>query len=195
MVGPHTVGSSCHAGESQFMNNRAAQWLTVGRISGVHGVRGWLKVQSYTAPPEQILRYQPWTLDRAGVKKQVEPVDSKLNGKAVIISLAGITDRDQAMAYVNSDIVVSPEQLPVLPAGQYYWFQLQGLRVVSVFENNSTDLGKVVRILETGANDVLVVQGDERSLDRKERLVPYLLGSTVVDLDQNRIQVDWDPEF
>lgn len=179
------------------MSDESGQWLKVGRVSGVHGVKGWLKVYSYTDPPEQIVQYQPWMLEKAGTRKNFEVLDSKLNGKAVIASLQTITDRDQAQAFVDWDILVKADQLPALAEDEFYWHQLEGLRVVSQFDGKEVDLGTVDRLLETGSNDVLVVQGDQHSIDQKERLLPYLLGSTILDIDlsQRMITVDWDPDF
>ena len=97
----------------------------------------------------------------------------------------------------QADISVAADTLPNLSAGDYYWYQLEGLRVVSQFEEQTSDLGKVDHLIETGANDVLVVQGDQDSIDNKERLIPYIVGQTIlnIDLDSGEIQVEWDPEF
>lgn len=179
------------------MSTQSAHWLTLGHISGVHGVRGWVKVHSYTQPPEKIIEYKPWRLTRAGISQTVEPVDAKYSGKALVVELDGVTDREQALALRQSDICIGADQLPHLSAGEYYWYQLEGLRVTSVYQGKRYPLGTVDHLLETGANDVLVVKGDQDSIDRKERLIPYLVGQTVlnIDLDAGNIQVDWDPEF
>jgi 16S rRNA processing protein RimM len=180
------------------MSKTAAQWLKLGRISGVHGVKGWVKVHSYTQPVEKIVLYQPWRIELSGQVFELEAVDSKFSGKILLVALAGITDRDQALSLVRHDIWVSAQQLPALGIGEYYWYQLEGLAVVSLYQGGHYKFGRVEKILETGANDVLVVKGDQRnSLDGKERLIPYLIDHTIlnVDLDAGEIQVDWDPEF
>ncbi len=179
------------------MSETKAHWLKLGRISGVHGVRGWVKIFSYTQPPEQIVAYQPWRLERDGVVKNVVASDFKFSGKALVVTIEGITDRDQALELRHFDILVAADQLPNLAKGEFYWYQLEGLRVVSHYQGKNYQLGKVDHLLETGANDVLVVQGDLDSVDQKERLIPYLVGETIlkVDLDGGEIQVDWDPEF
>ena len=174
-----------------------AQWVKVGRVSGVYGIKGWIKVHSYTTPPEQIKHYQPWRLELAGVAETAVAIDAKISGKTLLIALQGVDDRDQAARWVQADISVPATALPELPDNEYYWYQLEGLRVISRFQNQSTDLGCVERLLETGANDVLVVQGDTGSIDERERLIPYVLGQSVlsIDLERRQVQVDWDPDF
>ena len=87
--------------------------------------------------------------------------------------------------------------MPELSAGEFYWHQLEGMQVLSEFEGSVYRLGSVSRLLETGANDVLVVKGDEESLDQGERLIPYVPDQFVksVDLQGRVIRVEWDPEF
>lgn len=181
------------------MSTPVAQGLKLGRISGVHGIKGWVKVHSYTQPLQRIIEYQPWTLVREGdgERPSVVAVDAKFSGKVLVVALEGFNDRDQALSLVRSDIWVAAEQIPALAEGEYYWYQLEGLRVVSRFDGISSDLGRVEHLLETGANDVLVVKGDQHSIDQRERLIPYLKGSAAlqVDLEAKEIRVDWDPAF
>lgn len=179
------------------MSNTSAQWLKLGRISGVHGVRGWVKVESYAQPPENIVRYQPWRLQLLDNVQDVLALDAKVSGKALVVKLEGIDDRDQALALRQHTILIDAQQLPELEQGQYYWHQLEGLQVVSQFEGTTYHLGKVDKLLETGANDVLVVIADDNSIDARERLIPYLPNQVVsqVDLATGIITVDWDPSF
>ncbi len=115
-------------------------------------------------------------------------------GKGLIARLEGITDRNMAAALVGQDIGVPRDQLPQSGGGEFYWRDLIGLRV---FQSEGADLGKVVKMLETGANDVLVVRGDSNSLDRRERLIPWLPGDVVTDVNlaEGHLTVDWDPDF
>jgi 16S rRNA processing protein RimM len=162
--------------------------INVGRISGVFGVKGWLKVFSFTDPRENILSYSPWLLKKGGEIKQLDVIDGALHGKAVIAQLDDIIDRDQAAGFVGWDIFITHNQLPETTEGEYYWSDLVGLKVETV---EGVQLGVVDSLLETGANDVLVVQGE------RERAIPFLQGEIIIniDLDAGTMIVDWDPEF
>lgn len=162
------------------------QWVLVGRISGVHGVRGWVKLFSHTQPREALLSYQPWFLGEQ--HREVRLVESRAQGKGLVGRLADIDDRDVAATLVDSNIYVHRDQLPKADPGSYYWTDLIGLRVLN---QDDVDFGIVESMMETGSNDVLVVQGE------RERLVPFVYGQAVqsVDLDAGLIRVDWDPEF
>jgi 16S rRNA processing protein RimM len=179
------------------MTAEKPQLVTVGRIGAVHGVRGWVKIQSFTAPPEQIFAYQPWWLKLPEGEQRVELADSEVHGNKLVAQLAGIDDREEARRFTQAEILVDMSSFPPLEAGEYYWHQLEGLRVISEYAGRRVDLGRVVRLLETGANDVLVVRGDRDSIDKGERLIPYLPEQTVrhVDLTTGEMVVDWDPEF
>lgn len=184
---------------SRLTDSRLADSLTtVGRIGSVYGVQGWVRIQSFTSPPDNLLGYQPWWLKTRHGVKPVELEDSKPHGAGLIAKLAGIDDRESAKLLARVDIAVEASQFPALEPGDYYWHQLQGLQVVTCYQGQTRVLGEVKRLLETGANDVLVVQGDgTTSLDTRERLIPYLPGQVVksVDLQQQTISVDWDPAF
>ncbi len=160
--------------------------VALGYVSAVHGVKGWVKVHSWTRPMEAILQYQPWLLGES--KKPVSIVDGRLQGKGLAVLLPGFEDREQAATLVGSQIFVRRGQLPVAAKGEYYWSDLEGLEVKTT---EGVLLGRVVRLMETGANDVLVVQGN------REHLVPFVQGQYVtrVDLESGEIEVDWDPDF
>ena len=162
--------------------------ITVGRIAGLFGVRGWVKVHSHTRPREAILNYSPWLVVIDGAERALSLAEGRAQGKGVIARLEGITDRDQAATLVGADIVVGREQLPAPAANEYYWAELEGARVV---DQRGTELGRVSHLFETGgAHDVMVVRGEI------ERLIPFS-GSVVkhVDLAAGVIHVDWeDPE-
>lgn len=164
------------------------QQINIGRISGVFGVKGWLKVFSFTDSRENILNYSPWLLKKDSETRLVAVIDGKLQGKAVVAQLDGINDRDQAASLMGWDIFITPEQLPKAAKGEYYWSDLIGLKVET---NLGVQLGVVDCLLETGANDVLLVKGE------RERVIPFLQGQTIIniDLDAGRMVVDWDPEF
>ncbi len=162
--------------------------VPVGRISGLYGVRGWVKIYSYTEPRENILKYNPWLLNLAGGWTPVELLEGKRHGKGVIARLAGCEDRDAAARWLNTELAIRRDQLPAAAPGEYYWNDLIGLKVITT---EGIELGVVQDLMETGANDVLVVNGEV------ERLIPYVPDDVVVDVDleAGELRVDWDPEF
>lgn len=171
--------------------------IDVGRITTVFGVKGWVKINSQTEPIENIFSYSPWWLKTRHGVKSVEVKEFRPHGKGLVALIKGVEDRDQAQELCQVNIAVERAQMAELESGEYYWHELEGLAVISEFEGQVSRLGTVDRILETGANDVLVVKSDESSIDDNERLVPYLPGQfvTSIDLDAGEIRVDWDPDF
>lgn len=158
--------------------------LVVGRVSGVFGTRGWLKVQSYTRPRENLLGYKPWSLLYDGQWREFELAEGRRHHGGLIVLLSGFTEREQAATMVRCDIAVPRSELPGAPPGEYYWADLIGLKVA----NASGDaLGEVTGLIETNAHDVLRVSGE------RERLIPFVTAVYVleVDLDGGLIQVDW----
>ncbi len=169
--------------------------VIVGRIMGVHGVRGWVKVYSWTDPLDNILDYRPWWLESGGKWHEVRVNDGRRHGKGLIARLADCTDRDEAYErFCGCRVAVPRSALPALDAGDFYWRDLVGLRVRL---DDGRDLGVVDTLMETGANDVLVVRGDTESLDRRERLIPWIPEQVVgpVDAGAGTITVFWDPDF
>lgn len=164
-------------------------YLNAGEISGVFGVKGSVKVFSFTEPRENILRYSPWLLQKNNQTKEIKVIGGQRHGNGVVAELDGIVDRDAALALMGSKILIRKEQLPKPRPGEYYWADLVGLQVET---ESGVKLGEVDYLLETGANDVLVVRDGER-----ERLIPFLQQQTVlkIDLDAGLLIVDWDPDF
>ena len=162
--------------------------ICVGKVSGIFGVKGWIKVFSYTEVRENILTYTPWILRKGSESKQVEVIDGRRHGKTVVASLKGLDDRDVAAELNGWEILINAEQLPKTLQGEYYWADLIGLSVKTVA---GQELGTVEQMLETGANDVVVVKGE------RERLIPFLQGQTIIDinLDAGHMLVDWDADF
>lgn len=170
--------------------------IPVGQIGAVHGVRGWVRIRSHTAPPEQIFSYQPWWLKKPDGWQAVTVAASEIHSKGPVAQLEGIEDRDQARELTLLEIAVDATQLPPLEEGEYYWHQLEGLQVISEYEGQRFNLGRVQYLMETGANDVLVVRGGG-SIDKRERLIPYLPSQVIknIDLAAAEILVEWDPDF
>lgn len=171
--------------------------LNVGRITSVFGIKGWVKIHSQTEPADNIFDYQPWLLKTKHGVKPVELAQWRPHGKGFVAQIVGIDDRNQAELLCPVDIAVEKDVLETLDEGEFYWHQLEGLRVFSDFEGQTYDFGTVKKILPTGANDVLVVVGDGQSMDQKERLIPYVPDQFVTDINiaDGIIRVDWEPDF
>jgi len=180
------------------MTAAPADLVVIGRFTGTFGIKGWLKVYSYTNPLENLLDYHYCQIQRQGVWQAAQIAEGKVHGKGLIVRLKGVDDPELATTYVGCEVAIAATQLPLLPEDEYYWRQLEGLRViVDDPVRGQQVLGRVHHLFETGANDVLVVRGDEHSIDRRERLIPYLPGRVVckVDLAAQTMLVDWDPDF
>lgn len=171
----------------------ADELIVLGKIFSVHGVRGEVKVYSFTDPLDNVLDYPRWTLTRDGEVKQVEVASGRVQGKFLVVKLKGLDDRDVARTYAGFDIRVPASELPELEDDEFYWHQLEGL---SVINQDGHLLGKVDHLLETGANDVMVVKPCAGSLDDRERLLPYTEQCVqAIDLDAGEMRVDWDADF
>ena len=162
--------------------------ILIARVAGAFGVRGEIKLQSFTDPDMAALRYQPWRLVHRGVEREVQGARGRATNKGVVATLPGIDDRDAAEALTGAEVWVDRAQLPAPKPGEYYWVDLEGLKVVNL---EGTVLGTVSHLLNTGSNDILSVAGD------RERLVPFIEGDFVksVDFDTRVITVDWDADF
>jgi 16S rRNA processing protein RimM len=182
--------------------SKSSNNTVMGKVTSVYGVKGWVKVFSYTQPKENLCQYHNWQLqDQSGVSRPVKVLDCKPHGNGLIALFEGAKDRDLAKKFCGMLITVPSSELPSLPEGEYYWSELEGLLVYSVSselkESKPVLLGKVSHLIETGSNDVLVVKKCKDSLDGNERLIPYLQDQvvTLVDLHKGIIEVDWDPDF
>lgn len=164
------------------------QRVVLGRISGLYGVKGWVRLFSHTEPREAILDYERWLIGRDEDWREFRLAEGRRHGKAVVARLEGFEDRDQASDLIGAEIAVRRQQLPDAEKDEYYWADLVGLDVVTT---DGRSLGQVDHLLETGANDVLVVRGKD------EYLVPFIMDQVIteVDLDGGVIRVDWDPDY
>jgi 16S rRNA processing protein RimM len=161
--------------------------VVLGRITGLFGVRGWVKVFSYTEPREAVLNYKRWLLRKQNDWQAVTVAEGKRHGKTVIVRVEGFDDRDRSAELIGSEIGIPRNEMPEAGEGQYYWSDLEGLRVV---RKDGFELGTVEYLLETGAHDVMVVKGET------ERLIPFAREEVIVDvdLDEGVITVDWEWE-
>lgn len=187
-------------------------YITVGKIGSPFGVRGWVKVTSYTEQTDNLLDYDPWYLPATrpvtGLDSENDPggasgspqgksptewrladvTEAKVHGSGLVARFKNCDDRDAAALLNGLEIAIRRDQLPKADSGEYYWADLEGLEVKTL---GGVSLGFVDHLLETGANDVLVVKGE------RERLIPYVRDHIVkaVDLEAGLIQVDWDPDY
>ena len=163
--------------------------LHVGKISGVFGIKGWIKVFSFTGHREDILKYSPWLLKKNDSVKTVEVIVGQLQSKGVVAQLKGVNDRNEAEALIGWDIFIDYAKLPPAKHDEYYWSDLIGLQVE---KTEGIVLGVIDSLLETGANDVIIVQGEER-----QHAIPFIRQHTIleVDLTARKMRVDWDADF
>jgi 16S rRNA processing protein RimM len=175
------------------MSEAAPDLLVIGRITGPFGIKGWVKIHSYTEPMANLLGYGNCQFGREGVFQPLQLEEGRPHGKGLVARLRNVDDRNAAEALKGYEIVVPRAALPDLQGDEYYWHQLEGLTVSCKGEL----LGRVDQLLETGANDVLVVKPCEGSRDKRERLIPWLMESvvTAVDVKAGTIEVIWDLEF
>lgn len=176
------------------MNVAGSDRVTLGRVGKTHGVRGWLRLYSFTDPASNITEYRRFstTLGQHGAELVMDQVLEQ--GNTLVAHFEGYDDPETAQQLVGAELQVDADALPILETDAFYWHQLIGLAVVN---SEGQLLGKVARLLETGANDVLVVEATEASIDTHERLVPYLKGTVIrkVDLESGVIEVDWGADY
>ena len=165
--------------------------VTVGRFGAVHGVKGFIRVHSFTHPRDNILNYQPWLVkcERTNEYESMTVRHVEQHSKGLIVKFERFANREQAQSLTNREIAIRQEQLPALDAGEYYWRDLIGLKVINL---ENIELGTVSRLIDTGSNDVLLTEGG-----KKQYCIPYILDEYVtnINLDTQEITVDWDEDF
>lgn len=180
------------------MSESSSDLINVGTICGVFGVKGWVKVKSFTQPESNLFGFESLFLKTKHGVKPCKFLEVEKKPKGFIALLDGVPDRTAAEKLGTITIATDKSALPELGENDFYWHDLIGLRVVSVFDRSQKqDLGVVSSLMETGANDVLCVKPSATSIDTQERLVPYVLETYVlnVDIQDGVIEVDWDPDF
>jgi 16S rRNA processing protein RimM len=178
------------------MNRPEDEMLLAGKITGAYGIKGWVKLHVLTDQPENFFAFSRWQVMRQGVPQPIEFEDGRVQGKGMIAKVAGVDSRTDAELLRGLEVWVPADELPELEAGDYYWHELEGMQVVNEHEGQSVLLGEVDHLLETGANDVLVLRPCAGSTDKRERLIPYLPGDVVLDVDReaHRMRVNWHPD-
>lgn len=163
-------------------------WIIVGQFGRVHGIRGQIRVISFTQEPEQLLTYKDWHRFENGIWSPLIRIEQSIAHHTMLVKIEGFETREEAMLLTNLKIGIKREQLADLGSDEFYCFELIGMEV---FNTQGLELGKVVEVLQTGANDVLVIKGSQR------HLVPYLPNQVIKTMcrETRRIIVDWDENF
>jgi 16S rRNA processing protein RimM len=168
------------------MKNVNAAYIIVGKIGSTYGIHGWLKIKSYAEFNANLLEYKPWYIQNQQDEWSTIDVESgRMHGKSLIVKFAGIHNPEEARLLTGKIIAITRSQLPKLDENEYYWSDLIGLTVIN---QNGENLGKVIYLMETGSNDVLIIKGE------KEHAIPYLFGKVItnIDLAKKEIHVDWE---
>jgi 16S rRNA processing protein RimM len=162
-------------------------YIVIGRFGKAFGIHGWIKVNSYASPTENILNYRPWYIQKNNAWQEIIFVASRIHANQIVVQLPNCHTPEEARLYTNYDIGVVRDQLPALPPGEFYWDDLIGMTVKNL---EGVDFGTVTELMATGANDVLEVVGE------RKRLIPYINDVVKrVDIKARLIEVDWDKEF
>ena len=163
--------------------------IYLGKITGAHGIKGWLKIQSFSSPPENILNYPSWIINNQGEEDFYSIEQGRKQNKKIVVKLENIDDRNTAESLINSKILILRSDLPKLSNENYYWSDLVGL---SVLNSEETVIGKIESLIETGANDVMVII----TLKDERILIPFVMHEIIkeVSVEQNYIKIDWSIE-
>jgi 16S rRNA processing protein RimM len=169
--------------------------ILVGKIGAPYGIKGWFKINAYTEISEGIFDYSPWFITLNGQQHQVKVANGRRHNKGLIAKFDNVDNRNDAEAWLHGEIFVQASQLPDLAGDDFYWRDLKGMAVKAV---NGYDLGIVSGLMETGSNDVLVVDAKRNdAFGKTERLIPFIQDDVIISVnkDENTIIVDWDPGF
>lgn len=168
--------------------NNLDEWIVVGRFGRPQGLKGFVRVNSFTEPEQSILTYVPWHMKQDGLWVPISLESTAMQNNVILAQVTGYTQREQAAKLTHIEIGIAATQLPRLTAGEYYW---QEILHMQVYLTDGKLLGEVVDIMPTGSNDVLIVQGSRR------HLIPFITDTYIMSVDsaQRRIIVDWDEHF
>lgn len=169
------------------MQNKTSKKIIMGKFGSVYGIHGWIRVNSYTDPPTNLFNYDLWQVAHQGQWQTITIQQVKQHGAQYIVKLPDCDNRELAQRYTNDLIAINRDQLPELEAETYYWTDLIGLQVINT---TGYDLGQVKEVINTGANDIFIVENDKR------RLIPHTEDVVKsINLKDNILTVDWDPNF
>lgn len=176
--------------------SNSEQKVVLGRLGAPHGVKGWIKIQSFTEVPEDLFNYGPLSFLQGKQWRVLDVAEWRPQAKVFVVKLKGCDDRDVAAGFTNCEVGVLQSALPEAADDEVYWHQLEGMQVWSIAAETPVLLGCVDHMMETGANEVLVVVPCEGSIDQQQRLIPYVDHVVQqVDIDKATISVDWDSDF
>ncbi|WP_113906405.1 ribosome maturation factor RimM [Aliidiomarina celeris] len=169
--------------------------VILGTIGAVYGIKGWLRINAYTEEASGIFDYAPWYIGKGESWQPAEVSQWRWHNKGLVAKFANVDDRDAAALLTGMEIAVPAHLLPELDENEFYWRDLQGLRVVNT---EGYDMGVVDHLLATVANDVLVVTANAKdAFGKRERLIPFIQSQYVVAVDREAgvITVDWPADF
>ncbi len=171
-----------------------AKTVVLGKIGKAHGIKGWVRIISFTSPIENIFDYSHFLASRDGQSRNIEIDQFKAQAAGILGHIKGVDTPEQAKELAGMELTISSSDLPELAQGEVYWHQLEGLEVVN---HHGQTLGVVKNLIETGANDVLIVSPSGDSIDDRERLIPYRLGATVSNVDTvaGTLHVIWEADY
>ena len=166
------------------MSAKTHKPVTLGRISGLFGVKGWVKVHSYTNPRDNVVTFTTWIVKSRGVERRFEVEAGHAQGAGVVAKLRGLDDREQARELIGADIMVERAEMPECAPGEYYWMDLEGLEVRNL---EGRVLGTIDHLMSNGGHDIMVLAGTP------QQLIPFVHGRVIheVDLDAGRVVADW----
>lgn len=172
----------------------ASKTVVLARVGKAHGIKGWVKLNSFTSPPENIFEYREFIVRKGQGNAAVEMDECREQAGKLLAHFRGYDDPESVRELTGLDLMVESQSLPALEEGNYYWHELQGLTVRNLQDEV---FGTVRQLLETGANDVLVVSPTTASIDERERLIPYIAGQVIkgVDLETATLTVDWEADY
>jgi 16S rRNA processing protein RimM len=163
------------------------QPVVMGRLTAPYGIRGFIRVQVFTETLDSLLDHPQWLVGRGGEWQARQVVEADVHGDGLVVLLDGVTTPEAAKLLRGCEVAVPRGDLPPAEDDEVYWVDLVGCEVIN---REGVNFGRIVELMETGANDVLVVRGD------RERLIPYIDRVVeAVDLDAKRVRVDWPEDF
>ncbi|MCW8930982.1 MAG: ribosome maturation factor RimM [Gammaproteobacteria bacterium] len=180
------------------MSDESKELHILGKISGYYGVKGWVKIYSYTQPRENIVRYKSLKIRSGNNSKEqwqdIQLDSGKAHGKGVVAHFTNYDNREDSAVLIGAELAVHRSDFKPAAKDEYYWTDLINLTVIN---QEGVELGQISSLIETAANDVLVIKPTEDATDKTEILIPFVLDHYVktVDLEAGTIMVDWLTEW
>ena len=165
------------------MKNQDDEFILVASVGKPVGLKGWAKVNSFTRPPENLFNFKNFFLEVDGVKENINIDEFSKSGKNYILKVESLNSIEEIERLKNKEIFIKSEDLPKLKDNEFYWKDLIGMEVRQI---DGTVIGVVVEIIETGSDDVLVVEKNN-----KKELIPFNFGEIIKEVSDNSIIVDW----